>query len=196
MTSTQQFEQQTKALIDNIKKVCANYGLGNDGNEFKVITQVFLYKFLNDKYVYEIKKLDKKLADADSWEEVLSSYSDKEVAKLNMRLKPSVARISPDHFITSLFNKQDKPNFAEVFDTTLLDIARDNSDIFSVLTDGGEKIVLFENLSKYVTDNRDQFCKAIINKLTDFSFANIFNEKFDFYATIFEYLIKDYNTNS
>lgn len=196
MTSTQQFEQQTKTLIDNIKKVCANYGLGNDGNEFKVITQVFLYKFLNDKYVFEIKKIDKNLADADNWEVVFKTYTDKEIAKLNMRLKPSIARISPDHFITSLFNKQDKPNFAEVFDTTLTDIARDNSDIFSVLTEGGEKIVLFENLSKYVTDDRDKFCKAIINKLTDFSFDNIFNEKFDFYATIFEYLIKDYNTNS
>lgn len=196
MTKTQQFEQQTKALIDNIKKVCANYGLGNDGNEFKVITQVFLYKFLNDKYVFEIKKIDKNLGEAENWEEVFKTYSDKDIAKINMRLKPSVARISPDHFITSLFNKQDKPNFAEIFDTTLTDIARDNSDIFSVLTEGGEKIVLFENLSKYVTDNRDQFCKAIINKLTDFSFENIFDEKFDFYATIFEYLIKDYNTNS
>jgi type I restriction enzyme M protein len=196
MTKTQQFEQQTKALIDNIKKVCANYGLGNDGNEFKVITQVFLYKFLNDKYVFEIKKIDTKLSEADNWEEVFKAYSDKDIAKINMRLKPSVARIKPDHFITSLFNKQDKPNFAEIFDTTLIDIARDNSDIFSVLTEGGEKIVLFENLSKYVTDNRDQFCKAIINKLTDFSFENIFDEKFDFYATIFEYLIKDYNTNS
>lgn len=196
MTKTQQFEQQTKALIDNIKKVCANYGLGNDGNEFKVITQVFLYKFLNDKYVFEIKKIDKKLAEAENWEEVFKAYSDKDIAKINMRLKPSVARISPDHFITSLFNKQDKPNFSEIFDTTLTDIARDNSDIFSVLTEGGEKIVLFENLSKYVTDNRDQFCKAIVNKLTDFSFENIFDEKFDFYATIFEYLIKDYNTNS
>lgn len=196
MTKTQQFEQQTKALIDDIKKVCANYGLGNDGNEFKVITQVFLYKFLNDKYVFEIKKIDRKLAEADNWEEVFETYSEKEIAKINMRLKPSVARISPDHFITSLFNKQDMPNFAEIFDTTLTDIARDNSDIFSVLTEGGEKIVLFENLSKYVTDNRDQFCKAIVNKLTDFSFENIFDEKFDFYATIFEYLIKDYNTNS
>jgi type I restriction enzyme M protein len=196
MTNTQKFEQQTKALIDNIKKVCANYGLGNDGNEFKVITQVFLYKFLNDKYVFEIKKIDKKLADADNWEDVFKTYTDKEIAKINMRLKPSIARISPDHFITSLFNKQDKPNYAEVFDTTLTDIARDNSDIFSVLTEGGEKIVLFENLSKYVTDDRDKFCKAIVNKLTDFSFENIFNEKFDFYATIFEYLIKDYNTNS
>ena len=116
MTKTQQFEQQTKALIDDIKKVCANYGLGNDGNEFKVITQVFLYKFLNDKYVFEIKKIDRKLAEADNWEEVFKTYSEKEIAKINMRLKPSVARISPDHFITSLFNKQDKPNFAEIFD--------------------------------------------------------------------------------
>jgi type I restriction enzyme M protein len=56
--------------------------------------------------------------------------------------------------------------------------------------------VLFENISKYVTDKRDDFCKAIINKLIGFSFENIFHEKFDFYATIFEYLIKDYNTNS
>ena len=32
------------------KGVCANYGLGNDGNEFKIITQVFLYKFMNDKF--------------------------------------------------------------------------------------------------------------------------------------------------
>jgi type I restriction enzyme M protein len=140
--------------------------------------------------------MDKRLAEADNWEEVFATFSEKEVAKLNMRLKPSVAKIRPDHFISSLFNNQDKPNFAEIFDTTLTDIAKDNSDIFSVLTEGGEKIVLFENLSKYVTDNRDQFCKAIVNKLVDFSFENIFDEKFDFYATIFEYLIKDYNTNS
>ncbi len=113
-----------------------------------------------------------------------------------MQLSESTARISSDHFISTLFAKQNEPNFADIFDTTLVDIARDNSDIFSVLTDGGEKIVLFENLSKYVTDKRDDFCKAIVNKLTGFSFEHIFNEKFDFYATIFEYLIKDYNTNS
>jgi len=45
MTDTAKFETQTKALIDDLKSVCANYGLGNDGNEFKIITQVFLYKF-------------------------------------------------------------------------------------------------------------------------------------------------------
>ncbi|EPV1126614.1 HsdM family class I SAM-dependent methyltransferase [Vibrio harveyi] len=196
MTKTQQFEQQTKALIDDLKSVCANYGLGNDGNEFKIITQVFLYKFLNDKFVYEIKQLDKDIDKADNWEDALNALNEDEYEMLMMQLSESTARISSEHFISSLFNKQDEPNFADIFDKTLTDIAVDNSDIFSVLTEGGEKIVLFENLSKYVTDNRDQFCKAIVNKLVGFSFENIFNEKFDFYATIFEYLIKDYNTNS
>lgn len=196
MSKTQQFQQQTKILIDDLKSVCADHGLGNDGNEFKIITQVFLYKFLNDKYIHEIKKIDKSIAAAENWEEALQAYTEKDIKKLNMRLSPSVARISTDHFISSLFAKQNEANFAGIFDTTLTDIARENSDIFSVLTNGGEKIVLFENLSKYVTDQRDDFCKAIVNKLTGFSFEHIFHEKFDFYATIFEYLIKDYNTNS
>jgi len=157
---------------------------------------VFLYKFLNDKFVHEIKQLDETIAKAENWEDALKALSKDDYEMLTMQLSESTAVISPDHFITSLFNKQDEANFANIFDTTLTDIARENSDIFSVLTDGGEKIVLFENLSKYVTDKRDDFCKAIINKLTGFSFEHIFHEKFDFYATIFEYLIKDYNTNS
>jgi type I restriction enzyme M protein len=40
------------------------------------------------------------------------------------------------------------------------------------------------------------FAKPSLINLVNFSFENIFHEKFDFYATIFEYLIKDYNTNS
>jgi type I restriction enzyme M protein len=196
MNDTQQFTRQTKALIDDLKSVCATYGLGNDGNEFKIITQVFLYKFLNDKFVYEIKQLDDKIKNAENWEEALYSYSKEDYQMLTMQLNESTAIISPENFISSLFAKQNQANFANIFDTTLTNIAKDNSNIFSVLTDGGEKIALFENLSKYVTDNRDQFCKAIVNKLTGFSFENIFYEKFDFFSTIFEYLIKDYNSNS
>ncbi len=58
---TQDFTTQTKELIDNLKGVCTSYGLGNDGNEFKIITQVFLYKFMNDKFGYEVKELEPKL---------------------------------------------------------------------------------------------------------------------------------------
>lgn len=196
MTTTLQFEKKTKALIDDLKSVCATYGLGNDGNEFKIITQVFLYKFLNDKFVHEVKKLDDKIAKADNWEAVLKNYNEDDYEMLLMQMNESTARLQPKHFISSLFERQNEANFSDIFDNTLLDIAKENSDLFSVLTEGGEKIVLFENISKYVTDKRDDFCKAIINKLINFSFENIFHEKFDFYATIFEYLISDYNTNS
>jgi len=196
MTKTIEFERNTKSLIDSLKSVCANYGLGNDGNEFKIITQIFLYKFLNDKFLHEVKTLDNKIANAENPEDVLKQYSNDEYEMLLMQLNESTARIKPKHFISHLFNEQNKPKFAEIFDNTLLDIAKENSDIFSVMTNGGERVPLFENISKYVTDDRDEFCKAIINKLIGFSFENIFSEKFDFYATIFEYLIKDYNSNS
>ncbi|MCH8261507.1 MAG: SAM-dependent DNA methyltransferase [Proteobacteria bacterium] len=196
MTTTLEFEKQTKELIDDLKSVCANYGLGNDGNEFKIITQVFLYKFLNDKFVHEVKQLDEKVAKAENWEQELRAYSEDDYEMLMMQLSESTARLKPNQFISSLFERQNEAKFSEIFDNTLLDIAKENSDIFSVLTDGGEKIVLFENISKYVTDKRDEFCKALVNKLIKFSFEHIFHQKFDFYATIFEYLIKDYNTNS
>ncbi len=45
-------KEKTIALIDALKATCKTYGMGNDGNEYKIITQVFLYKFLNDKVVY------------------------------------------------------------------------------------------------------------------------------------------------
>ena len=59
---------QTYQLIDDLKSVCHNYGMGNDGNEYKVITQIFLYKFLNDKFGYEIKKKDSRISAAEKWE--------------------------------------------------------------------------------------------------------------------------------
>ena len=196
MTQNAQFDIQTKNLIDELKSVCANYGLGNDGNEFKIITQVFLYKFLNDKFVHEVKQIDASIAAADDWEKAFRALSDDDREMLTLQMSESTATIHPDQLISSLFDRQNEPKFADILDNTLLDIAKNNSDIFSVITEGGEKIVLFENISKYVTDKRDDFCRAIINKLVNFSFENIFHEKFDFYATIFEYLISDYNSNS
>ena len=196
MTQVHEFERQTKVLIDDLKAVSANYGLGNDGNEFKIITQVFLYKFLNDKFIYEVKKIDTGIASADNIDEALSSFSTDDYEMLMMQLGERTAHIKPDQFISSLFIRQNEPNFADLFDKTLLDIARNNSGIFSAVTNEGEKIALFEDISSYVRKDPDGFCKAIINKLVGFSFENIFHEKFDFYAAIFEYLIKDYNIDS
>ncbi|EFS9903793.1 SAM-dependent DNA methyltransferase [Salmonella enterica] len=193
-----EFRDKTKTLIDSLKSICANYGLGNDGNEFKIITQAFLYKFLNDKFAFEAKKVDISIASAEKWEVALNQMSEEQRDKLQLKMSADTARLKPHHFIQYLYNRQNEANFATTFDDTLMDIAATNNDVFAVKTDGGAKVVLFERLSQYIADEskRDDFCRAIINKLADFSFERIFTQKFDFYATIFEYLIKDYNSNS
>ena len=192
------FKEKTKELIDNLKSISASYGLGNDGNEFKIITQVFLYKFMNDKFAYEVKNIDSKLKDADNWEEVVSSYSDDDYEMLLLQLGADTAKLKPYHYISNLFDRQNESDFGKLFDDTLTDIAITNNEIFSVKTGGGAKVILFERLTDYITDSsrRDAFARAIINKLVGVSFEHIFNQKFDFYAAIFEYLIKDYNSNS
>jgi type I restriction enzyme M protein len=193
--TTLDFTAQTKELIDNLKGVCTSYGLGNDGNEFKIITQVFLYKFMNDKFGYEVKEIEPKLKNAESWEQEIAKFTDKQYEMLLLRMNPDSAKLKREHFLSNLYNKQDKEEFAKFFDDTLRDIAIFNNEIFSVKTGTGAKITLFDELSNYITDSsqRDNFCKAIINQLVNFSFEKIFNQKFDFFSTIFEYLIKDYN---
>lgn len=195
---TQDFEKRTKQLIDSLKGICASYGLGNDGNEFKIITQLFLYKFLNDKFAFEAKKIDPKLANAESWEQAIAALSNDQLEMLQLQMGADTARLKPEHFIAHLFGQQNAPEFAKLFDDTLRDIAITNNDIFAVKTDGGAKITLFDRVSEYISDDakRDNFCRAIINKLVEFSFERIFTQKYDFYATIFEYLIKDYNKDS
>lgn len=191
------FKNKVLELIDSLKGVCASYGLGNDGNEFKIITQVFLYKFLNDKFAYSIKKIDNKF-NVDNWEEIYSNMDETDREMLLLELGADTAQFNPEHLLSNMFKRQNEENFSKLFDDTLDDIAQKNSDIFAVVTVGGAKVKLFDRVSEFITDSstRDDFAKAIINKIVDFSFEHIFNEKYDFYATIFEYLIKDYNSDS
>lgn len=194
----QEFQQKTKTLIDSLKTICASYGLGNDVSEFKIITQVFLYKFLNDKFAFEAKKINASLDKVEKWEDAFTAMGEEAQTMLQMQMPADTARLKPEHFINTLFNQQNAADFAKTFDDTLIDIAINNNDVFAVKTDGGAKVVLFDRISQYIADDgkRDAFCRAIINKLVEFSFERIFTQKFDFYAIIFEYLIKDYNSNS
>ncbi|MBK8809680.1 MAG: SAM-dependent DNA methyltransferase [Acidobacteria bacterium] len=192
---TQDFASQTKALIDNLKTICASAGLGNDGNEFKIITQTFLYKFMNDKFGYEIKERHPELKTAESWEKHLESLPAEQYTLWLKALPAESARLRPEHLISSLFNRTNEPEFAKLFDDTLRDISILNANVFSIKTDSGQKDKLFDELSNFITDSskRDDFCRALVNQLVNFSFERIFAQKFDFFAEIFEYLIKDYN---
>src|SRR5258708_37425435 len=120
---TQDFTKNTKALIDGLKGVCATYGLGNDGNEFKIITQVFLYKFMNDKFSYEVKQLDPKLENSGNWEKIIADYSDNDYELLLMRMNADSAKLKREHYLSYLHNRQNQEEFAKLFDDTLREIA-------------------------------------------------------------------------
>ena len=192
--------EKTIQLIDALKATCKTYGMGNDGNEYKIITQVFLYKYLNDKFGYEVKNaksdIARRIASADKWELAYAQLSDDERQLLSFAISPDVPMLEPYHLIYNLWNQQAKGDFDTIFDATMTDIAEKNADIFSTQTTANTKIPLFEPLTQFVTDSaqRAPFARALVDKLVNFSFEEAFAENYDFFAGIFEYLIKDYNT--
>lgn len=193
------YQQQTRDLIDGLKAVCASNGLGNDGNEYKIIVQTFLYKLLCDKFAHEIKRLDPTLAQVDDWIAAWQKLPKGKRRDLQDALPPETPVLAAEQLIPSLFRRQAEPGFAKLWDDTLIAIAAANSDIFAIQTDDGEKVPLFDRLSEYVTgsaDRRDGFVRALFNKLAAFSFERLFEQKYDFYAALFEYLIKDYNKDN
>ena len=198
MTQDLNFITKTKDLIDNLKSVCANYGLGNDGNEFKIITQVFLYKFLNDKFRYEVKKAKPDLAAVEDFSAALHAMPEDDYLFLVDSLDANIPRLQSHQLISHLYNNQNQGDFAKTFDDTLRQISIENAEVFSIKAFSGAKDSLFDELSQYISDSsqRDAFARALINKLFEFSFEEMFEEKYDFFATIFEYLIKDYNSDS
>lgn len=189
-------KDKTIELIDALKSTCQTYGMGNDGNEYKIITQVFLYKFINDKFGYEVKKISQELAKAEKWELAYEAMTEDDRLDLLDELSADIPQLYPEHLISNLWNQQAKGDFDLIFDSTMTDIADKNMAIFSTQTTQNTKIPLFEKLTQYVTDDaqRAPFARALVDKLVNFSFEEAFAEHYDFFAAIFEYLIKDYNT--
>lgn len=187
----------TKAMIDGLKTVCANAGLANDSSEYKIITEAFLYKFLNDKFLHELRKLDK-FKDCDDIEAAYSAMDEDDREFELVDLPAGTAIIRPEYLIPYLFNRKNKDGFAGLFDGALTGISDDNVDVFSVKTGQGQSIRLFSGVSRFIVEEgkRDNFCAQLITKLAGFSFERAFAEKYDFFAAVFEYLISDYNKDS
>lgn len=189
-------KEKTIELIDALKSTCQTYGMGNDGNEYKIITQVFLYKFINDKFGYAVKQISPVLAQAEKWELEYEKMSEDDMLDILDELSADIPKLYPQHLIANLWNQQAKGDFDLIFDSTMTDVADVNMAIFATQTTKNTKIPLFEKLTQYVTDDaqRAPFARALVDKLAKFSFEEAFDEHYDFFAAIFEYLIKDYNT--
>lgn len=192
-------KEQTVALIDDLKATCQKYGLGNDGNEYKIILQVFLYKFLNDKLGYELKRnkmFGPKIQQASTWEEGYTNLTPYEQELALISLGADVPKLKPEHLLSYLRAQENENDFHEKFDETMLSISALNSDTLSTRTTSNERVELFEAITNYVIDkgSRDNFARALVDKLANFSFEKAFDANYDFFAAIFEYLLKDYNT--
>ncbi|EAG4095376.1 SAM-dependent DNA methyltransferase, partial [Listeria monocytogenes] len=108
-----------KQLVDDLKAISANAGLGGEAGEYNLVTQSFLYKFLNDKFLFEIKKLHPNY----DYEKLASLSEDEYTMLLDFELGTNAAHLHPRHLIEDLYKHQNEDDFAKTFDDTLNDIA-------------------------------------------------------------------------
>ncbi len=189
-------ERQIKEIIDDLKGLCSQHGLSNTANEEVVITNVFLYKFLNDKFMFNLKVFADEIG--MSIDDVLRNDHDELDAFYDSN-EADVA-FGQNDTIESLINLTTQSNFGDMFDNALDRIsANPRNEKFCLETADGVKKPLFEHVSDKVEPAvRDNFAKNIFGIIGQdrFDFSDTAEGSFDFYSTIFEYLIKDYNVAS
>ena len=197
MKNIEEIKNQTYALIDDLKKTTTENGLAGSGNEYVVIVEIFLYKFLNDKFIYEAKKENPELANAEDFFAALDAMSEDDYEEMCDSMLDTII-LKKEHLIPFLAKRQNEDKFAELFDSTLESIASENSDIFYILNEDETRVSIMKPISDVVsggTNKKNAFCRSLISDVASFSFENAFEAGYDFFSTIFEYLIKDYNAN-
>lgn len=180
----EEYLDKVKQMIDDLKAMTADLGLANTGDEYKIISELFTYKFLNDKLLYSFEKREDK-------EESFDDFID--FADTN------TARIKEEYLLLNLFQKQNDKKFHKTFDKALEAISELNKDVYSIETSTGTKKPLFEPLSVYLRDpdKEVELAKRAINILCKYQFGGeIFEQGWDYFSSVFEYLIKDYNKDS
>lgn len=179
----EEYLDNVKQMIDDLKAMTADLGLANTGDEYKIISELFTYKFLNDKLVFEFENRKDK---SESFEDFVD-FADS-----------STARIKEEYLLTNLFQKQNDPKFHKIFDKAMEEISEMNKDVYSIETSTGMKKPLMEPLSVYLRDpdKENELAKRAINILCKYTFKDIYSKGWDYFSSVFEYLIKDYNKDS
>lgn len=180
----EEYLDKVKQMIDDLKAMTADLGLANTGDEYKIISELFTYKFLNDKLLYSFENRKDKTESFDDFIDFADT---------------NTARIKEEYLLLNLFQKQNDKKFHKTFDKALAAISDLNKDVYSIETSTGTKKPLFEPLSVYLRDpdKEVELAKRAINILCRYQFGGeIFEQGWDYFSSIFEYLIKDYNKDS
>lgn len=191
-----ELEKNIKSIIDDLQGLCSTNGLSNTAYEEVVVTSVFLYKFLNDKFVANLKKFCKETG--ESYESVIKNTDD--MLDGFYAAYPQDVAFKYEDTIDYLVQHIQEDNFYDQFDKTLVRISEyKENQSFSVETAGGEKKPLFTTIcDKVEPKKRNAFAKNIFSYITRdrFDFGETIEGNYDFFSTIFEYLIQNYNVAS
>lgn len=189
-------EHKIEQIIDELKGLCQTNGLSNQASEEVVITSVFLYKFLNDKFMANLKEFAEEIG--MDYKDVLKNENSEMDAFYDSY--PQDVAFTYDETIEYLINKVSFNEFYKIFDDALEKISNDTkNEAFSVETADGARKPLFTRITENVeSSKRNNFAKNIFGIISQdrFDFGPAFKNNFDFYSRIFEYLIKDYNVAS
>ncbi|WP_406546967.1 class I SAM-dependent DNA methyltransferase [Succinimonas sp.] len=181
--SIEEYLDNIKGMIDDLKAMTSDLGLNNTGDEYKIISELFTYKFLNDKLVQEFENRENK---DENYQEFID-FADADTARIN-----------EEYLLNNLFQRQNEPEFPALFDQAFTDISELNKEIYSIETTSGTRKPLLEPLSVFLRDEdkEAELAKRSINILNKYTFIGIYSKGWDYFSTIFEYLIKDYNKDS
>lgn len=196
MAEIYELEILIKKMIDDLKGLCQTNGLANTASEEEIITSVFLYKFLNDKFIYHLQEFSEDTA--LRIEDILKNENSEMDAFYDSY--PQDVAFTYDQTIEALVKKTASKDFHMLFDDALEAIAKNpKNEVFAVESADGTKKKLFDRLTEKVEPSkRYNFARNIFGIIAQehFDFTGAFRNNFDFYSTIFEYLIKDYNVAS
>ena len=159
-------EMKINAMIDDLQGLCSQNGLSNTAGEETVVTGVFLYKFLNDKYMHNLKAFAEEIGeDVDT---LLKNENDELDAFYDAH--PTDVVFHQEDTIETLINQTGKPNFSQLFDDALERISGyPENDKFKVETSGGEKQDLFTRITENVVDRNksNAFAVAIFGIISE-----------------------------
>ncbi|MGR5882757.1 hypothetical protein ACT7DC_22010 [Bacillus cereus] len=126
--SIQEYLDKMKEMIDELKAMSTALGLSNTGDEYKIISELFTYKFLNDKLLYDFANREDK---EDSFDEFV------DFAGID------TPKMKKEHLIDNLFQQQNQENFHEIFDKAFVEVNEMNKDIYNIETTSGKKKATF-----------------------------------------------------
>lgn len=191
-----ELEKNIKSIIDDLQGLCSTNGLSNTAYEEVVVTSVFLYKFLNDKFMANLRKFCKDTG--LDYQSVIKNEDD--MLDAFYATYPQDVAFHYEDTIDYLVQHIKDDNFYDQFDKTLVRISNyKENQSFSVETAGGEKKPLFTEIcDKVESSKRNAFARNIFSYITRdrFDFGETIEGNYDFFSTIFEYLIQNYNVAS